>query len=267
MVQQAKQKTFEIASDSTRVHAIATGHHIVILTGAGLSAESGLSTFRHPDGIWSKYDYKDVATPEGFAKNPHLVHEFYNYRRTTLKTVKPNAAHHALARLEATYPGHVLIITQNVDSLHEAAGSKNIIHMHGELLKALCMHCQKSHEWKEDMSCESTCPSCKKTGGMRPDVVWFGELPHAMDKISKALTSCTMFFSIGTSGNVYPAADFVKVARDAGAKSIELNLEPSLQTSLFDERMLGPATTVVPLFVEGLIRSDGKRTRDDTSQT
>jgi len=264
MGQQTEQQAFDIARDCTKAHAIATAHQIVILTGAGLSAESGLSTFRHPEGIWSRYDYKDVATPEGFAKDPDLVHEFYNHRRAALKTVKPNAAHHALAHLEAAYPGHVLIVTQNVDHLHEAAGSKNVIHMHGQLLKALCTHCHKSHDWKEDMSTRSKCPSCGKKAAIRPDVVWFGEQPYAIDKIGQALLNCTLFFSIGTSGNVYPAANFVQVARNAGARTIELNVEATQQASLFDEKMIGPATTVVPLFIEGLIRSDGQRTKVHT---
>ncbi len=195
-------------------------HPIVVLTGAGLSAESGLSTFRHPEGVWSNYDYRDVATPEGFAANPDLVHEFYNLRRRSLKSVKPNAAHLSLAKLEAAYPGDVLIVTQNVDNLHEAAGSENLIHMHGQLLKALCSSCKKSHHWEEDMSRTSQCPSCGKIGKLRPDVVWFGETPYDMDRIIEALSKCAMFLSIGTSGHVYPAANFVKLARDVGAKTV-----------------------------------------------
>lgn len=226
--------------------------NIVILTGAGLSAESGLSTFRDPNGIWAKYDVEDVATPEGFARNPHLVHEFYNMRRRAHVGVKPNAAHLALARLEREIPA-TAIVTQNVDALHEAAGSRNLIHMHGEALKVWCQACDARHAWRDDLSTSTPCPSCAKASGLRPDVVWFGEMPYHMERITRLLAKCQLFISIGTSGNVYPAAGFVAAARKAGARTVELNLEPSQGASLFAEAIYGPATEVVPAYVDRLI--------------
>ncbi|HXF53991.1 MAG TPA: Sir2 family NAD+-dependent deacetylase [Hyphomicrobiaceae bacterium] len=226
---------------------------IVILTGSGISAESGVATFRDKDGIWSKYDYREVATPEGFARNPALVHEFYNQRRRAHKKVAPNAAHHALARLEREHEGEVFLVTQNVDALHEAAGSRNLIHMHGELLKALCTRCGNRHAWSEDLSTETLCPACGSAGGMRPDVVWFGEMPYHMDRIAVLLAAADLFISIGTSGNVYPAAGFVAEARAHGAHTVELNLEPSQGTRLFHEAIHGPAGRVVPAYVERLL--------------
>ncbi|MGZ5914261.1 MAG: NAD-dependent deacylase [Hyphomicrobium sp.] len=227
--------------------------HIVILTGAGLSAESGLATFRDKDGIWAKYDYRQVATPEGFRANPQLVHDFYNQRRQGLKGVAPNAAHFALARLEREHKGSVTVITQNIDPLHEAAGSRNPIHMHGELMKALCALCGTRHAWHNDLGLETQCPGCKEKGSMRPDVVWFGEMPYAMERIYSALAGADLFISIGTSGNVYPAAGFVAVARENGAHTVELNLEPSDGADLFHEAIHGPATQVVPAYVERLL--------------
>jgi len=227
--------------------------NIVVLTGAGLSAESGVSTFRDKDGIWSKYDLRDVATPEGFRANPHRVHEFYNQRRRAHGSVAPNAAHAALAKLEREHKGAVTIVTQNIDALHEAAGTRNLIHMHGELFKALCSRCGARHPCTEDLGTATACPACAKTGGMRPDVVWFGEMPYHMDRIADALTAADLFISIGTSGNVYPAAGFVAEARDAGAHTVELNLEPSEGAHLFHEAIHGPATRIVPAFVERLL--------------
>ena len=227
--------------------------NIVILTGAGLSAESGISTFRDPDGVWAKFDWQEVATPEGFARNPARVHEFYNMRRRDHARVAPNAAHHALARLEPDLAGSVLIVTQNVDALHEAAGSKNLIHMHGELLKAWCLACDTRQPWHDDLSIETACPACKRVGRMRPDVVWFGEMPYQMERIQTALEDCDLFLSIGTSGNVYPAAGFVAEARAAGAHTVELNLEPSEGRRLFAEAHHGPATRIVPTYVERLL--------------
>lgn len=225
---------------------------IVILTGAGLSAESGLHTFRDKDGIWSKYDYRDVATPEGFRRNPALVLNFYNERRRQNAHVKPNAAHFALARLESAHPGEVLIVTQNVDPLHEMAGSKNLIHMHGEIAKALCGACGTRHTTGyEDLTPGTVCPGCTKAGGMRPDVVWFGEMPYRMDEIYSALSRCDLFISIGTSGTVYPAASFVEEASLAGAHTAELNLEPS--GGSFREAIHGRATEIVPAYVEKLV--------------
>jgi len=226
---------------------------IVVLSGAGLSAESGLATFRDKGGIWARYDYREVATPQGFARNPDLVHEFYNMRRRDLRSVKPNAAHAALARLEREHPGDVLIVTQNIDNLHEAAGSSNLIHMHGELFKALCANCGERCDWQDDLSTSLACPQCAATGGMRPDVVWFGEMPYQMQRIYEALAGCDLFMSIGTSGNVYPAAGFVAGAREAGAYTVELNLEPSEGVTLFNEAIHGPATQVVPTYVDRLL--------------
>jgi NAD-dependent deacetylase len=233
---------------------------IVVLTGAGLSAESGLSTFRDKDGIWSKYDYREVATPEGFERNPLLVHDFYNQRRRALKDVKPNAAHLALARLECEHEhehgGDVTIVTQNIDALHEAAGSKTLIHMHGELLKALCTRCGARHAWEQDLGIDTLCPGCGRPGGMRPDVVWFGETPYHMAEIAEALLEADLFLSVGTSGNVYPAAGFVAEARAHGAHTVELNLEPSEGVSFFAETIHGPATEIVPAYVEKLLNID-----------
>jgi NAD-dependent deacetylase len=227
---------------------------IVVLTGAGLSAESGLSTFRDKDGIWAQYDYRDVATPEGYARNPALVLDFYNQRRRQNAGIEPNAAHCALARLEAEHPGAVLIVTQNIDPLHEAAGSRDLIHMHGEILKGRCAACGTRHDWGvADITPESECPACSTRGRMRPDVVWFGETPYHMERIQAALAGCDLFISIGTSGTVYPAAGFVAEARRAGAHTVELNLEPSEGASLFHEAIRGRATEVVPAYVERLL--------------
>ena len=228
---------------------------IVILTGAGLSAESGLGTFRDKDGLWSEFNLEEVATPEGFARNPARVHEFYNFRRRLLGKARPNAAHYALARLEQEHQGCVLTVTQNVDGLHEAVGTHKLIHMHGELSRALCAACNASMSWAEDLSTDTVCPACDNAGAMRPDVVWFGEMPREMDRIYGALVACDLFISIGTSGNVYPAAGFVAEARAAGAHTVELNLEPSEGASLFAEAAYGHATEVVPDFVERLLRS------------
>jgi len=228
-------------------------NRIVILTGAGLSAESGLSTFRDPDGVWAKYDYRDVATPEGFRANPALVHDFYNTRRRDAQGIEPNAAHIALARLESAHPGDVLIVTQNVDPLHEAAGSKSLIHMHGELAQSLCAHCGDRQPCTTDLSVELACTACSETGGMRPDVVWFGEMPYQMERIAEALSEADLFISIGTSGHVYPAAGFVAEARHAGAHTVELNLEPSEGRSYFAEAIHGPATRIVPTYVDKLL--------------
>ena len=227
---------------------------IVILTGAGLSAESGLATFRDKDGIWAHYDYREVATPEGYERNPALVLDFYNQRRRQNADVGPNAAHFALAQLEDVHPGDVLIVTQNVDPLHEMAGSRNLIHMHGEIVKALCAECGARAEWGlADITLESECPSCGGRGRMRPDVVWFGEMPYHMERIADALSRCDLFLAIGTSGTVYPAAGFVAEARRAGARTVELNLEPTQGISHFDEKIAGRATEIVPPYVEKLL--------------
>jgi NAD-dependent deacetylase len=231
--------------------------HIVVLTGSGISAESGIATFRDKDGIWAKFDIEEVATPQAFARNPGKVHDFYNLRRRGLAGVKPNAAHIALAKLEA---GHVVgtgrslhIVTQNVDNLHEAGGSKRIIHMHGELTRGKCMNCPATFDWHGDMSVEAKCPSCGETGGVRPDIVWFGEVPYQMDRISALVGNADLFVSIGTSGAVYPAAGLVALARREGAFTVELNLEPSEGVSYFHEAIHGPASEIVPAFVDRIL--------------
>jgi len=229
---------------------------IVVLTGAGLSAESGVATFRDADGIWSRYDFRDVATPEGFHRDPDLVLGFYNMRRRENRGVQPNAAHFALARLEAEFPGEVLTVTQNVDRLHEAAGSRNLLHMHGDLGRMLCNHCGARAEWGEDdLSVETSCHACARSGGLRPDVVWFGEMPYYMERIYEALGEADLFMSVGTSGTVYPAAGFVAEARGSGAHTVELNLEPSDGASMFHEKVHGKATEVVPPFVDRLLQT------------
>lgn len=225
---------------------------IVILTGAGLSAESGLSTFRDKDGIWNKVRLEDVATPEAFARDPQKVLDFYNTRRKSAGEVKPNAGHFALARLEAEYSGSVLTVTQNVDPLHEQAGTKNLIHMHGEIQRVLCNYCGNRTPRTGDITVDMVCSQCGNTGGMRPDVVWFGEMPYQMERIYAELSRCDLFVSIGTSGNVYPAAGFVSEARAAGAHTVELNLEPS--TGYFNEAIHGKATEVVPTYVDRLLK-------------
>ncbi len=230
---------------------------IVVLTGAGISKESGLDTFRDADGIWARVSIEEVATPEAFARNPERVHDFYNARRRGLADpeVAPNAAHLALARLEAEWPGGVLVVTQNIDDLHERAGSRKLIHMHGEILKARCRACGTPSPWRDDMGATSICPACGRSGGLRVHVVWFGEMPFEMDRIYEALTTCDLFVSIGTSGSVYPAAGFVQEARLGGrAHTVELNLEPSEGAGLFHEARHGPASEVVPAFVEEVLR-------------
>lgn len=229
---------------------------IVILTGAGISKESGLDTFRDADGIWAKVSWEDVATPEAFARDPERVHAFYNMRRARARAmdIKPNAAHFALAQLEKNWPGQVLVVTQNVDSLHEQAGTQNLIHMHGIYAKARCNHCGHVLDWDGDMSVHDVCTGCERPGGLRPNVVWFGEVPMGLDEIQEALSVCDLFMSIGTSGNVYPAAGFVAMARQLGrAHTVELNLEPSLGASMFHETHQGRATETVPNYVSGLL--------------
>lgn len=240
------------ALDSVRLNPTDS---IVILTGAGISQESGLDTFRCAGGIWSKVDLEDVATPQGFARDPDLVHRFYNDRRRGLldPAIQPNAAHAALAALERGWRGKVLLVTQNIDDLHERAGSTAPLHMHGELLKAVCLRCGTVSDCRDDLSVHDLCLSCGRKGGMRPDVVWFGEMPHHMDRIQTALEDCDLFLSIGTSGHVYPAAGFVAEARAGGAHTVELNLEPSEGVSLFDVAIHGPATALVPAFVAELL--------------
>jgi NAD-dependent deacetylase len=226
---------------------------IVVLTGAGISAESGLATFRGEDGLWEGHRVEDVATPEAFRRDPALVHKFYNARRAQLSEVEPNAAHCALARLEAEWPGELLLVTQNVDNLHERAGSTRFIHMHGQNTAARCLACDRRAPWKEEMSQVSVCPGCGEAGSLRPDIVWFGEMPYDMDRIEEALGACDLFVSIGTSGAVYPAAGFVQTARYCGARTLEMNLEPSLGSMFFDESRVGPAGELVPRWVEEML--------------
>jgi NAD-dependent deacetylase len=228
--------------------------NIVILTGAGISAESGLATFRGPEGLWEGHRVEDVATPEAFARDQVLVHRFYDARRANLATVEPNAAHRALARLDAEWPGDLLIVTQNVDDLHERAGAKRLLHMHGELKSAWCLACDARLAWEGEMGDGPACPACGVAGALRPDIVWFGEMPYEMDRIDDALRNADLFVSIGTSGNVYPAAGFVQTARYVGAATLEMNLEPSLGSYLFDESQTGPAGVLVPEWVGEMLR-------------
>ena len=225
---------------------------IVILTGAGVSAESGLGTFRDAGGLWERYDLEQVATPQGYARDPALVHAFYNARRSNCLEAAPNAAHRALARLEAAWPGEVVLVTQNIDDLHERAGQRRVLHMHGELLRALCAACD--HRWKAavEMSPETVCPRCGAAAA-RPDVVWFGEIPYRMDEILGHLAGADRFVAVGTSGTVYPAAGFVQEAAAAGAGTLELTLEPSEAAAFFDESRHGPATALVPAWVDEVL--------------
>ena len=230
--------------------------NIVILTGAGISKESGIDTFRDKGGIWSKVKVEDVATPQAFEKNPSTVQNFYNERRANLldPSIKPNAAHFALARLEREWQGDVAVVTQNIDNLHEAAGTKNLIHMHGELLKARCTNCGLVLDWDKPLGEGEKCPDCyQKT--LRPHVVWFGETPLMMGSIDQLLANCNLFLSIGTSGNVYPASGFVQVANACGSHTVEINLEPSEGATLFKQSKYGVATLLVPSFVQTLIES------------
>ena len=227
-------------------------HRIVILTGAGISAESGIDTFRSAGGLWEQHRVEDVATPEGFARNPDLVLGFYDMRREALARVEPNPAHAALARLEREFRGHLLLVTQNVDDLHERGGSGRVLHMHGELKSALCTACETRSRWETSMLERPPCPVCRAPT-LRPDVVWFGEMPYQMGRIYRAIEACDLFVSIGTSGAVYPAAGFVQEARAAGARTLELNLEPSEGSRLFHETRLGAASVVVPAWVEEVL--------------
>ena len=227
--------------------------NIVILTGAGISAESGLATFRGPDGLWEGHRVEDVCTPEALARDPELVLDFYDTRRRALANARPNPAHEALARLDANWPGELLIVTQNVDDLHERAGAKRLLHIHGELLSALCRLCGSRSRFAGDMIDRPACPACGRTGGLRPDIVFFGEIPYHMETIEAALADADLFISIGTSGAVYPAAGFVQLARAAGAATLELNLEASAGTSLFAESEFGAAGVLVPAWVDRLL--------------
>ena len=230
---------------------------IVVLTGAGISAESGIKTFRDIDGLWENYRVEEVASPGGFAADPVLVHRFYNLRRHNFLHggIDPNPAHKALVRLEQEFPGDFLLVTQNIDNLHERAGSLQMIHMHGEILKMRCSVSGQVFPIDHDLSVEDRCECCREPGRLRPHVVWFGEMPMEMDLIYAALDSCDLFISIGTSGNVYPAAGFVQIAHAAGAHTVEINLEPSAVESDFHEHIYGLAGEKVPDFTDNLLKS------------
>jgi NAD-dependent deacetylase len=240
--------------------------NIVILTGAGVSAESGIDTFRDAGGLWEKHRVEDVATPEAFARDPDLVLRFYDMRRAAIQTKQPNAAHHALARLDREWQGEgrsLTIVTQNVDDLHDRAGemagvsNERLIHMHGTHLTAWCLACDDRPEWREPLIDRPACPACGVAGQLRPDIVWFGEMPYHMQKIYHALNRADLFVSIGTSGAVYPAAGFVREARSNGVRTVELNLEPSQGSRWFDEARHGPATQIVPDWVDEILSGAG----------
>jgi len=225
---------------------------MAILTGAGISAESGIKTFRGGDGLWENHRIEDVATPEGFSRNPELVQRFYNQRRKQLQEVSPNAAHTALAELEQGWPGPFLLITQNVDDLHDRAGSVSLLHMHGELKKVRCLACGRVSRWEDDVLPDSKCPACETAGKLRPHIVWFGEMPLELERIGEFLRECDYFAAIGTSGNVYPAAGFVQWVPPE-CHTIELNLEPSMMNSAFLESRRGPATKTVPAWIREML--------------
>ena len=225
---------------------------IVVLTGAGISAESGVPTFRGPDGLWEGHRVEDVATPEAFERDPETVHAFYDARRAALASVSPNAAHRALARLEGGIGDDLLVVTQNVDDLHERAGTRSLVHMHGELRKALCAACGARVPWDGTLADEPPCPACGARM-LRPDVVWFGEMPYELERIEQAVIACDMFVAIGTSGEVYPAAGYVALAAAFGAHTVELNLAPSEGVVPFDDVRAGLATEVVPAWVDEVL--------------
>lgn len=233
------------------------GRRIVVLTGAGISAESGLGTFRGgAAGLWARFDPMKLATPVAFAADPAEVQAFYNMRRRTLLEATANAAHAALARLQsglAERGDTLTLITQNVDDLHERAGSARLLHMHGELLKIRCGACGVVSPWRDDLDVGSRCPGCGRAGGLRPHVVWFGEEPLHLAEIDDAMTHADLFVAIGTSGSVYPAAGLVRMARLSGIRTCELNLAPADNHQLFDESRYGPATAVVPAWVDEVL--------------
>jgi NAD-dependent deacetylase len=226
--------------------------NIVILTGAGISAESGIDTFRAKDGLWEKHRIEDVATPEAFACDPDLVLRFYDMRREAIQMAQPNAAHWALGALDADWRGDLLIITQNVDDLHERAGARRLLHMHGEHLSAWCLACDERTQWRAALLDRPACPHCGACA-LRPDIVWFGEMPYRMDEIEIAISRCDLFVSIGTSGAVYPAAGYVRTARHYGAQTLELNLDPSQGSIFFHESRMGAASDLVPAWVAEML--------------
>jgi NAD-dependent deacetylase len=232
---------------------MSTIRNIVILTGAGISAESGLRTFRAEDGLWEDHRVEDVASPQGFRRDPELVQRFYDERRVNILAAEPNAAHAALARLDKGWDGELLIVTQNIDDLHERAGALRVLHMHGQALSAWCTACDARHPWTGTLLDRPPCPACGERA-LRPDIVWFGEMPYEMDRIFRALARANLFVSIGTSGAVYPAAGFVQQAKSAGARTLELNLERSQGSAWFDDTRLGTASALVPAWVEEMLR-------------
>ncbi|MCW3835124.1 NAD-dependent deacylase [Sphingomonas canadensis] len=226
--------------------------NIVILTGAGISAESGIATFRGPGGLWEGHRVEDVCTPQALARDPELVHRFYDARRAKLAEVSPNPAHAAIARLDSAWPGELLVVTQNVDDLHDRAGTRRLLHMHGELKSALCAACGHREAWEDSLPPRAACPACGAPA-LRPDIVFFGEMPYHMEAIERALSRADLFVSIGTSGAVYPAAGFVQTARYHGAETLELNLDRSEGSGWFGESRLGPAGVLVPQWVDSLL--------------
>jgi NAD-dependent deacetylase len=226
---------------------------IVVLTGAGVSAESGVNTFRDNGGLWENHHIEDVATPEAFARNPELVQRFYNLRRAQLNSVNPNPAHQALADFEQAFEGDFLLITQNVDDLHERAGSQNLLHMHGELKRVRCVRTHRIYAFDGDVNSDTLCECCQMPN-LRPHIVWFGEMPLFMDQICRALEQCDLFISIGTSGHVYPAAGFVELASSMGAHTVEINLEPSKVKDAFQQHLYGKAGEILPEYLKSLLK-------------
>lgn len=240
-----------MTANSARPYAY---QRIVVLTGAGISAESGVNTFRDNGGLWENHRIEDVATPEAFERTPELVQRFYNLRRAQLTEVKPNAAHLALANFEQEYDGEFLLVTQNVDDLHDRAGSQKLLHMHGELKKVRCVRTHRVYDWSNDITDNTLCECCQQPN-LRPHIVWFGEMPLFMDEIYRALQSCDLFISVGTSGHVYPAAGFVELATQAGADTIEINLEPSQVKDAFQEHIYGKAGLMLPMYLKKLLQA------------
>ena len=226
---------------------------IVVLTGAGISAESGLATFRSSNGLWNNHRVEDVATIEAFQRNPEFVHDFYNQMKPELLAAKPNPAHLALTKLQNNYPAPVSIITQNVDTLHEKAQSRNIYHIHGQINQAVCLNCGHVLETWNDVTTETVCPQCSVAGMMKPNIVFFGENLLYMDKVERLLASCDLFLSIGTSGVVFPAAAFVQTAKLYGAETYEFNLEKTSNNFYFDHHIFGKAGDILPPFVDELL--------------
>lgn len=229
-------------------------NNIVILSGAGISAESGLATFRSADGLWNNHRVEDVATVEAFARNPDYVHDFYNQMRPELLAAKPNAAHLAISELQKKYNANISIVTQNIDTLHEKAGNKNVFHIHGQINQIVCLNCGHVFETWGDVSSEDTCPHCNIRAMLKPNIVFFGENLLYMDKVEQLLNSCDLFISVGTSGVVYPAAGFVQIAKYHGANTVELNLEDTSNNYLFDRHIFGKAGTTLPTFIDELIK-------------